>query len=973
MDNSAVQKLIDDLKAAIEGEVRSDTLTRQIYSTDASDYRKLPAAVVIPKTVADVSATIRIAGHHGMALIPRGGGSSLSGQTVGEGLVTDHSKYLNKILELNVDEKWVWVEAGVVLDRLNAFLTPHGLMVGPDPSSSAVATMAGMVGNNSTGAHSIKYGMMADNLLALEAVLADGSRVVLEDKSADEVAALAARDSAEGRLYRDIPHIVERYREEIQTHFPKTWRNVAGYALNRLLDAEIKDAPLNLSQVVAGSEGTLVYITKVKIALVPCPKTIRLMVLHFDDLASALEQVPFILEHQVSAVELVTYPTLKLAYDHGVFGPRLRTFVHGLPGAILIVEFAGQTDDGVAEQTDSLEKSLSTVGYSNLISHCVTAEEIYRVWDLRKSVLGLLVSRPGDTRRISIIDDPTVPVEELKDFTRDAVAAGEKYGLQINFDAHASAGCLHMCPELNLKTEEGVAILKELSGEIVDIAVAHHGTSTGEHGEGLARSYFNSRVYGDALHGAFREVKAAFDPQDRFNPGKKVNAHEPWDTGWFKFFPGYATPYAPQKTFFSYAPYDGLAGLVQMCNGMGGCRSQVAGSMCPSYRVTGEELHSTRGRANAMRAAITGEFGPMGFTGKQLYEALDLCVECKACRNECATRVDMAKLKYEFLAHYQAEHGVPLRSRMFANLEWSDKIGRLAPRLTNRIFKNTFFRRLLDRTVGIDARRELPPLSDITFQDWFHNHRRTRRSPQGKTVVLWDDCHISQRQPELGRAAVEVLEAAGFAVQLIAGRRCCGRPMISKGLLSQARSNARHNVSLLAPWAAQGTPIVGVEPSCMACFRDEYPDLLNTHEARQVAACSFFMETFLTSLSRQGKLSLTFKHFKVAKTILVHTHCYQKAFGTAEQVLDMLRLIPKTSVKEIASGCCGMAGSFGYEKEHYDISMAMGETALFPAVRAASEDTIIAAAGTSCREQIKDGTLRKTRHPVMILAEALAK
>lgn len=972
MDNKKTEKLIRDLKEKSKSEVRYDKLSLEIYSTDASDYRKVPAAVVIPKSPEDISATLKISEDHRTGLIPRGGGSSLSGQTVGKGVIADHSRYLNRILELNSQEKWVWAEAGVTLDSLNAFLAPYDLMVGPDPSSSAVATLGGMVGNNSTGAHSIKYGMIADHLLALEVILADGSRIILEDKSQEEIAELASQNTAEGRLYREIPQILEKYRQEIKTRYPETWRNVAGYSLNRLLGDYLKTGSLNLSKLIAGSEGTLAYVTKVKLSLVPRPKVTRLMILHFGDLPQALEQVPSLLRHEVAAVELMTYPLLKLADDHPFFSPRLRKFVHGLPGAILIIEFAGQSGQALAVEAETLEKNLLSEGYNNHITHCIDKQSMDRVWGIRKSVLGLLLSRPRATRRISIIDDPTVPVGEMKDFTREVIEAGAEFGLSINFDAHASAGCLHMSPELDLKTHEGMKILEQFSGRLVDIAVSHKGTSTGEHGDGIARSYFIERVYGSTLTQAFKEVKAAFDPQGCLNPDKKINPLKPWDTDWLRYYPGYFRPYAPKNTFFNYEPYDGFAGLVEMCNGTGTCRSRVSGNMCPSYRVTGEELHTTRGRANALRAAITGEFGPKGLTDPKLHEALDLCVECKACRNECPTRVDMAKLKYEFLAQYQAKHGVPLRSRLFANLDWADRLGRLAPRLTNRVFKNQTFRRLLDRAVGVDERRELPGLSQTTFQEWFYNRKPAGRN-DGKMVILWDDCHLSQHQPELGMAAVAVLEAAGFKVNLIKDRRCCARPMISKGLLSQARANARHNVALLAPLADKGVPIVGVEPSCIACFQDEYPDLLNSAEADKVAENSFFIETFLTTLAQEEKLDLEFNSSAIPKKILVHTHCYQKAFDTAEEVIDMLRLMPGVCVEEISSGCCGMAGAFGYEKEHYEISMAMGEQALFPAVRSAPDDTVIAAAGTSCREQIKDGAQRKARHPILVLADALKK
>ena len=966
----AVHALAQDLRRHLAGEVKSDRLNRQVYSTDASDFRVVPTAVAIPKHAADIAAALRIAARHGAALIPRGGGSSLSGQTVGNGLILDHSKYLNRILEINTAQKWAWVESGVVLDRLNHTLLPHGLMVGPDPASSAVATLGGMAGNNSTGAHSIRYGLMVDHVLEMEVVLSDGSLARMAPREPGAVRSLAERPTLEGRLYQTIPAILDRYEADIRTGYPRTWRNVAGYNLNRLLADRDRGRGLNLASLIVGSEGTLACISRLKINLVPRPARTRLLVLHFGRLESALEQVPLLLESEPSAIELMTYPAIKLAYDHPLQGALLRRFVHGLPGAVLIVELAGESAPQLGAQAERLEKRLRSEGYTEPVVHCVTDEEVGRVWSIRRSVLGLMASKPRETKRTGIIDDASVPVERMIEFTRTVQEAGRRHGVDINFDAHASAGCLHMSPELNLKTPEGLKCLEQLAKEIMAIAISLGGTTTGEHGEGLARSCFNRQLYGERLHAAFREVKAAFDPHGRLNPHKIVDARPPWDPAILKYHPDYQVLYAPRETYLDFSAYKGFAGLVEMCSGMGVCRGQVHGGMCPSFRATGDELHSTRGRANALRAALTGELGPEGLGEPELHQALDLCLECKACRAECAARVDMAKLKYEFLAHYQARHGVPLRSRLFGALAETGRLGSLAPSLANRLFASPAVKHLLDRTLGIDRRRTLPPLAPQTFQAWFRNHQVPAAAANGQ-VVLWDDCHISHHQPELGRDAVRVLEAAGYEVLCLAERKCCGRPLISKGLLAQARANARHNVSRLLPFALAGLPIVGVEPSCIACFRDEYPDLLKTAGARTVAAQSLFFEEFITLQADRKALALPFARPTGRRRIMVHTHCYQKAFGTAGHVLNMLRLLPDVQVEEIASGCCGMAGAFGYEKEHYDLSMAIGEQALFPAVRGAAADTVIAAAGTSCREQIKDGTRRTARHPISILAEAL--
>jgi len=966
----ATPDCIHELSKALKGEVSSDRLTRQLYSTDASDFYKVPLGVVIPRDVDDVCAIMEIAARHGVTIISRGGGSSLTGQTVGTGLIVDHSKYLDKILEINPEEKWVRVESGVVLDCLNAAMASHGLMVGPDPSSSAVATIGGMVGNNSTGSHSFRYGMIADHILEMEVVLADGSKALLNDKNTAVVDFLARQNTLEGRLYQQIPNLIDQYRDDIQTGYPETWRNVAGYSLNRLLDAQTGGKPFSLAPLIAGSEGTLATITNVKLGLVPKQTAINLLVLHFPDLRQALEMVPPILEHKPAAVELMTSASITLADRHPGFQRQLRQFVQGNPGAILIVEFAETSQAELSHRLEIFKKWLDRNGYAAPLTHCVNPEQVGNVWQIRKSVAGLLLGDPGGVKPIWIIDDAAVPVDQLVGYTRDVVAAGRQFGLDINFDAHASAGCLHMGVEIDLRTPEGLRHLELLSKKIMDIAIAHNGTTTGEHGEGLARSYFNEQLYGPRLHEAFKSVKAAFDPNKQLNPHKILDPIEPWDTNWLLYHPGYKTPLDPQFTFFDFSQYGGYAGMVEMCGGIGFCRSQMVGSMCPSYRVTRDELHTTRGRANILRAALAGQMGSEGLKSKEVYQALELCLECKACRNECPSKVDMAKLKYEFLAQYQAQHGVPLRSWMFAAMGLTDAVGSMAPRITNALYQNKTFRKLLDRTIKIDQRRELPLLADETFQQWFK-----RRSPSADAVkgpvIIWDDCHTSYHEPEIGVAAVQVLAAAGFEVKLIKGRRCCGRPMISKGLLKQARANALHNVRRLREHARRGTPIIGIEPSCIACFRDEYPGLLKSEDADQVAKHTFFFEEFIADLSARGQLDLKFNNAGSPRKIKLHTHCYQKAFGTATKVVEMLRLLPNTAVEEIDSGCCGMAGSFGYEKEHYDISMAIGEQSLFPAVRGASDDTIIAAAGTSCRQQIKDGARRKAVHPIVILSLAL--
>lgn len=966
---AAANHTLRELSSRMEGEVRTDRLTRALYSTDASSYRIEPLGACFPKHIADVQAVLRFAAEAGLSIVPRGGGSSLSGQGIGEGLVMDLTPHLNRILEINPVEKWARVEAGVTLDQLNRALAPHGLMVGPDPSSAVVATLGGMTANNSTGSHSILYGMMADHLLALEVVLSDGSTAQLCPQSPEAVSALAARNTLEGRLYREIPRLLERHAGAIDRDYPRTWRNVAGYSLNRLRAAQQAGQPFSLVPLLAGSEGTLAAITAVTVGVVPRPAHTHLTMLHFPGLRAALSRVPQLLTHRPGAVELVDKFFLDLTRENRQYRHRLG-FIEGDPEAVLIVEFAGNDRAQLRAQAETLLADLRRSGFSGA---AVTRDDpgvVANVWEVRKAGLGLLMSKRGDAKPLAFVDDAAVPVENLPDYAEQVVRICREAGTEAAFYAHASAGCLHINPLINLKTARGMQQLQSISEAVIALAIEYGGTSTGEHGEGLARSVYNENVYGPELHRAFREVKGLFDPENRCNPGKIVDAPLPWDPRYLRFQPGYQTPQNIDGTRLDFSADEGFAGLVEMCNGQGICRKTAGGVMCPSFMATRDEIHSTRGRANALRAAITGQLGPHGLDDPSLYEALDLCLGCKACKQECPSLVDMAKLKYEYLARYQDRHGVPLRSRLFGHIAAVNRLGSLFPGLANAGFRNGMLRALLQRMFGIDRRRSLPPLAPRTFQHWFRRHPSPAKAPSGP-VILWDDTFLSHNEPEIGRAAVKVLEAAGFAVLLVHGRRCCGRPLISRGLLDAAREHAAHNVALLLPLVRRGIAVVGMEPSCVSAFRDEYVDLLRSAEAREVAEACCFFDEFLMRQVREKQLTLPWKADLAPQTILMHGHCHQKAGGGTAALLEMLRLIPGATVGEIDSGCCGMAGAFGYETAHYDLSLKCGEDRLFPAVRAAAPETRITAAGTSCRHQIADGTGRKAEHPVGVVADCL--
>jgi FAD/FMN-containing dehydrogenase/Fe-S oxidoreductase len=970
LKTNITQEFIFDLQQAVKSQFKSDPLTRQLYSTDASCYQVVPAGVLIPRDVDDVIAAIEIANHHQVPLVPRGAGTSLSGQSIGPGLIIDHSRYIDRILEINPEESWVKVESGQVLGKLNFALAFHGLMVGPDPASSAMATIGGITGNNSSGMHSIKYGKVSDHIREVEVILVDGSQVIFGPRTPAEIKSLAQRSTFEGKLYREIPELIEQYQDDIATGYPKTWRNVAGYNLNYLLADQKAGRPFNLAPLIVGSEGTLANIINVTLNLVPRPQYSRLIVLQFPDLRTTMEMVPVILEKNPAAIELIDRFFIRLTRSHAGFRSRINRFVDGDPRSILIIEL---TDDDVlalAAHAESLETHLHRHGYQRQVIHLTSEEEISNVWAVRKAGGGLVMGQRGDAKAWNFADDATVPIDQLPSYTEAIEQTCRQAGIEAAFFAHVSAGCLHVNPVVNLKTAEGLALMQTISTSFAEIAIAHNGTTTGEHGEGLARSYYNEQLYGPRLHQAFRQVKGIFDPNNLMNPGKIIDAPLPWTPELLRFNPDYRAPYAPTETYLDFTADGGFAGLVEMCYGQGDCRRFLGGAMCPSFRATREEANSTRGRANALRAAMTGQLGPDGMTSKELYEVMDLCLECKACKRECSSLVDMAKLKYEFLAHYMDAHGVPLRSWLFGHIAQINRLGNIIPWFTNWVFQDKFSRWVLDWAIGIDKRQSLPILAPQTFQKWFYN--RVPPSPgEKRLVILWDDTYLTYNDPEIGQAATKVLEAAGFEVKLVKERKCCGRPMISKGLLKEAKKNAQHNVSLLAPFAAQGIPIVGIEPSCVATFRDEYPDLLKTEEAQIVAQHSFFIEEFLANLAEMGALNLPFVVPEQTRHYLVHGHCYQKAQTGTTPVMNILQQLPNSTVEEIPSGCCGMAGSFGYEKEHFDVSRAVGEDVLLPAVRAAQPETIIAAAGTSCRHQILEGTGRKALHPIQVLAEAL--
>ena len=947
-----------ELKKRIEGDVRFDRYSRLLYSTDASIYQIEPVGVVVPRHKGDVRAVIELSNKLGVSVLPRGGGTSLAGQTVGHSIVLDFSKYMQNVLEVNKDELWCRVQPGLVQDELNAHVRAMGLQFGPDTSTSNRATIGGMIGNNSSGAHSLTYGKTLDHVIELTVLLADGSEVMLKDLSPDEVEKRSRTDSIEGRAYREVYRLAGQHRNEILARYPKIMRRVSGYNL----DEFVKSQPFNLSRMIVGSEGTLATVVEAKMRLVPKPKWTAMDVIHFNDDIEALECAQIILQTRPYAMESTDKMVLNLARGNIEQSRRLG-FVQGTPDSLLMVEYAGETEEEVKDQVYKLEevRKREKIGYAATLAF--KPEEVKAIWGVRKAGLGLLLGIKGDKKPIAFVEDTAVAPAKLPEFIRRFREVVARHDTVAGYYGHCSVGCMHIRPLINLKEESETHKMVSIANAISDLVLEFNGALSGEHGDGLARSHFNAKLFGPAIYDAFRQIKRAFDPKNLMNPGKIVDA--PAMTESLKISPRY-NPWEPRTTL-DFAGQGGFVRAVEMCSGMAECRKKLDGTMCPSYMGTLDEEHSTRGRANALRSAISGHAPQEEFTGKRLYEVMDLCLECKACKAECPSNVDMAKLKYEFLDHYYRANGLPLRSRMFGAIETLNRIGsRLAP-LSNWIANSSINRWLLQAIAGIDRRRPLPEFAAETFEQWFRKHNSEVNRPKGD-VVLFHDTFNNYNTPHVAIAATQFLEKSGYRVLLVE-KKCCGRPMISKGMLSQAKENAAWNIDKLLPYAEKKIPIVGLEPSCLLTLRDEYPDLVRTDAAKSVAENSFLLEEFIVKEQKEKKLVINSD--RNGKKALLHGHCHQKALVGTVPTVAMLKAAGY-EVSEVDSGCCGMAGSFGFEKEHYDLSAKIGNRRLVPAVNATAPEVEIVAPGISCRQQIEHLAGRKAKHPAELLWEVLS-
>jgi FAD/FMN-containing dehydrogenase/Fe-S oxidoreductase len=962
-----VAALRQALEGSVEGEVRFDKISRALYSTDASVYQIEPIGVVVAGTSDDLRTVVRLCHEFRCPLTLRGGGTSQAGQCIGPGLIVDTSKHLNRLLEVNREERWARVEPGIVLDELNAQLRPLGLRFAPDISTASRATVGGMMANNSAGARSVLYGITLHHVLEQRVVLSDGSVEHFRDLSTADLDAACAGETLGARAHRVVRRLAVECRGEIERRYPKLLRRVGGYNLDEFA---VPAKPFNLARLMVGSEGTLGVVLEAKIRLVPLPTAKAVLAVEFAELLEALEATPLILRHGPSAVEVMD----KFILDHTRQNAELerlrRTFIEGDPGALLAIEFYADRAEDLPPRLDALARELAERGYGYRSFQALDPAAQARIWGLREAGLGLSMTMKGDAKSLSFVEDTAVAPERLRDFIERFLRIVRRHDTVAGVYAHASVGCLHVRPVVNLKTEAGVRTFESIAGEVADLVLEFGGALSGEHGDGLVRSPFMRKMFGPVLYEAFREIKRTFDPHGILNPGKIVDA--PPLAANLRFGAGYRSPDPP--TYFDYSDWGGLGGAVEMCSGLGVCRKTLDGTMCPSYMATREEMHSTRGRANVLRLAMAGRLGEAGLGDDGVREVLDLCLECRACKVECPVGVDVARFKSEFLADYRRRYGTSLGARALGHVHelsgWASRFSWLVNPLLGRGWTGALNERLL----GIDRRRPLPRWTGRTLAS-----RWARRTPgmrggaetQGSSrpgpVVLFNDTFTNYYHPEIGLAAAEVMEASGIQVDL-ASNVCCGRPLISQGLLSKARDRAAENARRLHAHASEGRSIVVLEPSCLSSLRDDAPALLRGEVqkmARRVGEACVLFEEFLERSTREGRLTLDLAGGPTR--ILLHGHCHQKSLGLVAPAKALLERIPGAVVTDLDAGCCGMAGSFGYTQDHFEISRRIAERRLLPAARALEPGGVLVAAGVSCRHQVHDFAGVRAWHPAELL------
>ncbi|HLO80042.1 MAG TPA: FAD-linked oxidase C-terminal domain-containing protein [Chitinophagaceae bacterium] len=960
------------LKSQLSGQLFFDEQMRILYATDASAYRELPLAVAIPKNIEDLKKLIAFAVKEKTSLIPRTAGTSLAGQVVGNGIVVDVSKNFTRIIDLDLANKRVRVQPGVVRDELNMFLRPHGLFFGPETSTANRAMIGGMVGNNSCGSNSVVYRSTREHLLSVKALLSDGSEVEFKELELDEFHAKCEGHGLEADIYRATRSMLSNYdnQVEIRKEFPKASveRRNTGYAVDLLLETAPFSAggpAFNFCKLIAGSEGTLAFITEIELNVVALPpKETGLLCVHFNSIDESLRANLIALKYHPSASELIDHYILDCTKDNREQAKN-RFFVQGDPGAILVIEFCRTNREEIIDICRHVESDMRAAGLGYHFP-LLFGDDTKKIWTLRKAGLGLLGNLPGDDKAVPVIEDTAVDVQDLPAYIREFNEILKKHGLYSVHYAHAGSGEIHLRPIINLKTKEGHKLFRIIAEEIATLVKKYNGSLSGEHGDGRLRGEFIRQMVGEKNYQLLRALKKTWDPHGIFNPGKIVDT-PPMDS-MLRYEAGQQTP--KFDTVFRFYKQDILQHAEQ-CNGSGDCRKShlSGGTMCPSYMATRNEKDTTRARANILREFLTRSEKPNRFDHEEIYNVMDLCLSCKGCKSECPSNVDVAKLKAEFLQHYYDEHGVPMRSRMIANFTASSKLASIAPGIYNYLVTNPFSSNLIKKAAGFAVKRSMPTLHDTTLRNWY---KKNRKPNNGRKVYLFCDEFTNYNDTEIGIKAIQLLEKLGYDV-LMTDHLESGRTWLSKGLIREAQKIINRNIELLSPLVNEETPMVGIEPSAILTFRDEYPDLAsegNFDKAVKMSTHVFMIDEFLASEMEKGHIKPE-QFSNATKNIVLHGHCQQKSISSVAPTVKILSFPSNYTVQTIPSGCCGMAGSFGYEEEHYDLSMKIGELVLFPAVRKQDEDTIIAAPGTSCRHQIKDGTGRKAKHPVEILWDAL--
>ncbi|MBL6876368.1 MAG: FAD-binding protein [Chitinophagales bacterium] len=966
-----VNKSLEDLQVKFSGDLYWDSMMRTMYATDASVYRELPTAVAIPKSKDDLKLLIDFAQSHALSLIPRAAGTSLAGQCVGSGIVVDISKHFTQILEFNAKEKWIKVQPGVIRDELNLFLKPHGLFFGPETSTANRAMIGGMVGNNSTGTNSIRYGNTRDHVLELEVFLSDGSMVKLNTKTAEELQVLNTTDSLEGRLYQFLLKELasNAVREEIIDQFPKAsiHRRNTGYAIDEIVNCEPfipKGEPLNLCKLMAGSEGTLALITEIKLNLVDLPPEEHVLLCpHFNSVQDALKAIKPIMELQPYACELMDKLIMDCTKENAEY-KKYRYFLKGDPAAILMLELRAETKEALARLIDQAQQILMDETKSYECPE-IFAPRIQNAWKLRKAGLGLLANIPGDKKAVAVIEDTAVHIDDLPQYIDDFTAIMETYGQKAVYYAHAGAGELHLRPILNLKESADVKLFEEIAWDTARLVKKYKGSLSGEHGDGRVRASFIPYMLGEKNYKLLQKLKANWDPNGIFNKGKITDAPNIDED--LRYEVGRTEPVL--STVLNFDDEGGILRLAEKCNGSGDCRKThlSGGTMCPSYMATKNEKDTTRARANVLREFLTqSDDDREKWTSEEIKEALDLCLSCKACKNECPSNVDMASLKAEFSYQYQKRKGTPIRAKLFGHVQKLNQFASIFPGLANKINATPLAKKIL----GIAAERTPPELAKETLKKWF-SRRKVKENNGKQSLYFFADEFTNYYDVEAGKACILLLEALGYNI-LMAPISDSGRAFLSKGMLNEAIQLASSNVKVLLPLISEDTPLIGVEPSAILSFRDEYIRLIDHKEFKDSCLVKFSLtiEEFLVKAKEAGSIQREL-FVSTHQQVVLHGHCHQKALSEVSYSEKILSIPPNYHVETLPTGCCGMAGSFGYEKEHYQTSMEVGELVLFPSLRKCDDQVIVAAPGTSCRHQIFDGTRRKALHPAQVLYNAL--